>query len=210
MKIKFNKIVIIILIVTIVLMRMFQPKPTDLKEYIKIGGKKYELLSKKVDTFYIDTTTYIAPYVPKPQPPIIIKVPIEIPQNVDTLAILKKYYAKNIYKDTIKIDSIGFAYINDVVSENKITSRFAKFNYKIPVITNTSIAKEPPVNKVFIGGELGINRINFLNHFSVNTLLLTKRDKMYGLKIGAMNQQTEIVPFVAGSIYWKISLRRKQ
>lgn len=208
MKIKFNNIVIIILIVTIVLMRMFQPKTIDLKEYIKIGGKKYELLSKKVDTVYIDTTTYIAPYIPKPQPPIIIEVPIDV--EIDTLAILKDYYVKNIYKDTIKIDSIGYAYINDVVSENKIMSRFAKFNYKIPVINNTSFVKKSPVNKVFIGGELGFNKTNFLNHFSVNTLLLTKLDKVYGLQIGAMNQQTEIVPFVAGSIYWKISLRRKR
>lgn len=205
MKNKFQNIVIVILIIIIVLSKMFEPQPTNLKEYIKIGGKKYELLSKNIDTIYLDSIVYIPEYKPVFIDSI---VTVEVPQDVDTLAILKDYYSKYVYLDTIPINSIGFAYISDVIFKNRIHSRAARFDYKIPVIKQSLIIKELPKNKVFVGLTIGMNRTTFLNHTTVNVLLLNKRDRMYSLGVGIKNEQQTIVPFVQGSIYWKIKLKK--
>jgi len=44
----------------------------------------------------------------------------------DTIYIVKDYSSAKMYKDTIKIDSIGFAYITDTISQNKIKGRSFK------------------------------------------------------------------------------------
>lgn len=206
--------IIVILIGIVVIMRILQPAPTDLTEYIKINGKKYELLQQKIDTVWIPQKTIVkTEYVPVPATP--IPTPQPIPQDIDTLAILKDYYAKYTYTDEIKMDSIGVVYINDTISQNKIISRSARFEYKLPTITKTTFVKEPPVTKLFIGGSIGFNKPTFINHITGKLILLTKKDRMYGLGIGATTQQftptkSGITPFIEGSILWKIKLRRKK
>jgi hypothetical protein len=209
---KFYLILIGILVVIIVLMRMFQPKPVDLTEYIKIGSKEYILLSQNIDTVFVDKVVEIPVYVPVPGKPI----PQPLPPVVDTLSILKDYYSKYVYDDKIKIDSVGYAYIKDTVTQNKITSRTAKFVYKIPIITNTTIVKDLPKNQIYIGGGLGLDKVNLFNQVSGGFLLKTKSDKIYGLSIGVVNTpnrgltptQSEITPFISGSMYWKINLKK--
>jgi len=213
MSITFSSIknwVIITLIVVVVLLRACQPKPTDLTNYIEINGTEYELLSHKRDTIYLDTVVEVPVYIPvQPEP-----IPQPIPQEVDTLAILNDYYAKYAYNDEIKIDSMGMAYIRDTISQNKILSRNVRFDIEYPSITETITVKEPPVNKVYVGGTMGFDRPSFINHISANGLFITKTDKVYGLGIGAsaqnINGETGITPYIEASMYWKISLRRKR
>jgi hypothetical protein len=56
---------------------------------------------------------------------------------IDTMAILRDFYAKNVYNDTIWIDSFGYVCWVDTVTKNKINKRQKYVNYKIPVITTT-------------------------------------------------------------------------
>jgi archaellum component FlaF (FlaF/FlaG flagellin family) len=58
-------------------------------------------------------------------------------QPVDTMAILRAFYAKHVYNDTIWIDSFGYVCWVDTVTQNKIAKRQKSTNYKIPVITKT-------------------------------------------------------------------------
>ena len=44
----------------------------------------------------------------------------------------------------------------------------------------------------------------FINNFSGNLLVKTKKMNIYGLNIGMSNQLGLYKPFVGGSLYWKI------
>lgn len=208
----FRNIVIVALIALVVLMRVFQPTPTDLKDYIKIGGKKYELLTKKVDTVLVTVHDTIPKYVPK-----YIKGKteyVDVPANVDTLAILKDYYTKYSYKDTVAVSSYGNGVISDEVTQNKIVSRKIEWDLKIPIVKETITVKELPKNQIYIGGGVGLDKVNLFNQVSAGFLLKTKSDKIYGLSIGISNTninslQPEITPFIQGSLYWKIRLRKE-
>lgn len=203
-------IVIALLIGVIVVMRACQPTPPDMKEYIKIGGKEYELLSKKVDTVYKDTLIYVPEYKPYPVPGETEYV--EIPANIDTLAILKDYYAKYKYKDTVGVDTYGFGIISDEVSQNKVVSRSIEWDLEIPIIKETITVKELPKNQLYIGGGIGLDKVDFINNAKAGLLWKTKQDKIYGLHIGLSNRPEyivkPIVPYIEGSIYWKIKLRK--
>ena len=208
----FRNILIVLLIAAVVLMRVFQPKPVDLKDYIKIGGKKYELLSKKVDTTYVDTTIYVTKYVPKYIPGKTKYIPV--PTDVDTLAILKDYYTQYSYKDTVKVNTYGNGIISDEVTQNKIVNRSIIWDLKIPIVKETITVKELPKNQIYIGGGVGLDKVNLFNQVSAGFLLKTKSDKIYGLSVGISNTninslQPEITPFVQGSLYWKIRLGKK-
>ena len=62
----------------------------------------------KWDTLKVETKEYIPKYIKK------TVVEIDTFQSpIDTISILKDYYAKYFYTDTIKVDSLGFIIIND-------------------------------------------------------------------------------------------------
>ncbi len=202
---KFYLAIIAVLVSIILLQRIFQPKPTDLNDYIKIGGKEYVLLSSKVDTLWLPQDTIKVPeYVPVPGDVVTVEVPID----VDTIAILKDYYSKYYYSDVVPLDSIGTATISDTISKNKIISRSIIFDYKIPIIKETIVVQEDRVNKMFIGGGINVANEDFINSVYIGVILKTKRDKMFGLNIGASTVNNELFPYVGGSMYWKIRMRK--
>ncbi len=204
----FKVVVIIALIIVIILMRMLQPTPVDLKEYIKIGSKEYELLSKKRDTVWNTKVVKIPTYVPVPIPG--KPEPTPIPADVDTVAILHKYYEKVSYSDVQKIDSVGTVTINDVVTQNRIYSRNLTFNYKLPTITETIIVKDPPKNKMFVGGGINVDTQQIVNSVYGGVLFQSKTDKVFGINIGSSTTSDEIKPYVGGSVYWKIKLKKEK
>jgi hypothetical protein len=58
-------------------------------------------------------------------------------QPIDTMKLLRDYYAKRVYFDTIWIDSFGFVAWLDTVNKNTVSARQKEKNYKIPTITKT-------------------------------------------------------------------------
>jgi hypothetical protein len=207
---KIKNILILVLIGVGIFLWVTRPQEVDLKEYIKIDGKEYELLKKTSDTVYRDTTIYVTKYTPLP--PKIIREVIEIPANVDTLAILTDYYSRYVYNDTIAIDSIGRAYIKDVITQNRIESREAKFDLQIPEINNTIFVKEKDKLKVFVGGGLNFNGSDFgLLGGKAGILVKPANDKVFSLDLGAINQPgtNDITPYLGLSAYWKLSFRKK-
>jgi len=69
----------------------------------------------------------------------------------DTITIVKDYNQAKVYSDTIRIDTLGYAYIQDTISHNKIQGRSfkAEINEKTIYVTKTIIPK--PKKEVYLG-----------------------------------------------------------
>jgi hypothetical protein len=69
----------------------------------------------------------------------------------DTIKIISDYSRVYSYSDTIKIDTLGYAYIQDTISQNKIQGRSfkAEINEKTIYVTKTIIPK--PKKEVYLG-----------------------------------------------------------
>ena len=69
----------------------------------------------------------------------------------DTITIVKDYNQVKAYADTIKIDSLGVAYIYDTISQNKIQGRGFSANFNLPTITITKVITPKPKKEVYLG-----------------------------------------------------------
>jgi len=113
--------------------------------------------------------------------------------------------AKNVYSDTLKIDSIGYVNVLDTISKNRIQGRRFKYDLKYPVVTKTITLHAPPKTQVYIGGGLQGNQYTLINQFSAGLLLKTKKDKIYGVSAG-INTDGSIQYGLQS--YWKIKFNK--
>ena len=199
-----KSLVILGLIVVILLMRACGDNSTKPGETIKIGGKKYEVVKREVDTVEVPVKT--VEYRPGKTIYVDSLIYVEVPAKVDTLSILKDYYAKRIYIDTLKLnDSMGYIVVNDTISENSILGRLWEAQINKTTITEQIIVKELPKNQVYIGLVGGFDRQNIVNFAGPSVLLKTKSDKIYSIGVGYSGNKTVSVQ---GGIYWKIKLTK--
>jgi hypothetical protein len=117
-------------------------------------------------------------------------------------ALVSAFLAKNVYADTVKLDTLGYVAVADTVYKNELLNRSYKYNYKIPTITvTTTITKYAPLKgSLFIGGGIAGNRNN-LGVLQGGLLYKSKKDKIFGLNIGINNNSQVIYGFQS---YWKI------
>ena len=119
--------------------------------------------------------------------------------------LVEEHIALNVYKDTIKIDSIGHVYINDTVSKNNIAYRKVAWDLKYPIITKTITLPPLKTNQIYYGGGLQGGQDQLINQFNVGVLLKTKTDQIYNVYTGLdTNGQVQ----VGLQAYWKIKLRK--
>lgn len=106
----------------------------------------------KYDTIKSNT---VIKSVPKPSKVIIVyqhdTTEISIPQGIRVDTVVKDtkrtiYY----YKDSIKLDTIGYAYVSDT-TEGAIISRGKSFSLRIPKIETTITKEISKKNKIFTG-----------------------------------------------------------
>ena len=216
---RWSEVVILLLLGIILFLRGCGEDYGD-KTLVEVDGEQYELLESKTDTIYVEKEVKVTKYVPKYITKEVIKE-VEIPVDVDSLAIIKDYFSKVTVKDTLSLaydfpdvvtDSVGnkpsgdlgFGILTDVISQNRIESREIDWYFKIPTVYNTTIVKELPKNEFYIGFGTGIDQTNGLNNLSGNVLFKTKKLNIYGLNLGISNQLGEYKPFVGGSMYWKL------
>lgn len=177
-------------------------------ETIDINGKTHIVVKKETDTLIVEKKTVIN----KPGKDIyhdtIIYVPV--PQDVDTSKILSQYYAKNVYKDTLKLDdSLGIVSLVDTIKENKIHHRTFKANVKEKVINNTIYVQEPPKRQLYAGTYVGINNTEVLKTLNVGLLYKDKKDKIFHLGAGVINQTpNNLSPVINGGVFWKIRVKK--
>ena len=152
----------------------------------------------KVEVRYDTIETIKETYVPKWK----IKIVTEIDTfqtPIDTVAILRDYYAKYFYSDTLQIDTVGYAIINDTITQNTILARDIRTNILIPT---TTITKEIYLNKNEFYWGLGLQgRTDQINYLGGELLYRNKKRQVYGFGLG-VNQDFQ--PVLSGRMYWRI------
>lgn len=120
--------------------------------------------------------------------------------------LLALYLTKNVQKDSLKIDSIGYVSLTDTVTKNLISDRKFSYNLKYPVITNTITLPSKPRNQLYIGGGLEGNPGVLINQINGGLLWKNKKDQIFGGYVG-VDKNLSLQYGVQS--YWKINLRRK-
>lgn len=219
------KTIIIIGLVLFLLLRNCGGSSNNSIETVKVDGKKYELLKKDIDTIYVEKKVIVPTYVPKYITKVVTET-VEVPIDVDTLEILKRYYATFEVKDTLNLTydfpkgvtdslgqkpspNLGFGVITDRISQNSIVSRDVDWSFRIPTIYNTTIVKELPKNELFYGFNLGVNQTDIFNSASGGLILKTKNDRLYQLNVGVSSVDGGVSPYLGGGLFWKIKLGKK-
>ena len=180
-KIDFKTIIIFGLIVGILCLRFCNVKPDG--KVVTINGKPYEVIKHTIDTVY----TPIVQTVYKKGKDIYKEVPVyvQLPGDVDTVQVIKDYYSKVIYKDTLKLkDSLGYVSITDTIFNNSILGRVWDSHINKITINDRMIVKELPKNQFYLGSELGLNNQTVFTSFSPSLLLKTKKDRIFSVGVG--------------------------
>lgn len=148
----------------------------------------------KWDTLKIDSLVYVPKWRTK-----IKTIHDTIPADIDTLSILKDYYAQYFYTDTLSLDSLGSIVINDTISRNSILFREIQPNIFIPTttVTNTVFIN----NREFYVGFGLKGRTDQINYLGGELLYRTKNKQVYGAGVG-LNQDFQ--PVLGFSMYWKL------
>ena len=209
----FKNIAIAVLII-FVLLQWFNPGGILPGKKVFIAGKAYEVIKHEIDTVDIVKTKVVTKKGEDIYHETIVEKEVIIPAVIDTMALLKDYYSKVLYKDTLVLpDSLGIVALNDTISQNKILGRTFNASVKQRTIKETTIVKELPKTKLFYGLEGGFNKADFVSSVGAGVLINTKKDKIYQLGLGVTNQTTDgtnggFTPYVRGGVYWKLKLKK--
>lgn len=159
--------------------------------------------------YYKDTTIIHNPTLVKTVPTIVKVTDTQwiADKNYDKLLtqyldIRDKYLNQNTFRDTLPVDSIGIAYIEDQLTKNSIASRKIKYSLKIPKDTvRINTVTTTHKNIWLIGGSIEGNKITLVNQINADIMLLNKRNK--GYKIGTGIDVKGNVYYRFG-LYWKL------
>ena len=209
----FKNIVIAALII-FVLLEWFNPGGVMPGKKVIIAGKAYEVIKHDIDTIDIVKTKVVTKKGEDIYHETIVEKEIKIPAIVDTQALLKDYYSKVLYKDTLILpDSLGTVSLLDTISQNKIFGRTFNASVKQRTIKETMIVKELPKTQVYYGLTGGFNKTDVVSNIGAGLLIKTKTDKIYNLGIGVSNKVTDgtngtLSPYIGAGVYWKIKFKK--
>lgn len=173
-------VVIIGLIITILCLRSCEVNPGKITY---VGGKPYEVIKHTVDTVYVPTiqTVYRKGEVIYKEVPIYV----ELPGRIDTVEVIRDYYSKVVYKDTLKLkDSLGYIALTDTIFRNNILGRVWDSHINKITIKDVLIVKELPKNQIYLGGQLGLNNQTGFTSIGPSVLMKTKKDKVFSVGVG--------------------------
>lgn len=156
-----------------------------------------------------DSIIYSSPKVIKTIPVKVIDKQYLPDPNYDKLVLqyqelLNNYLAKNIQKDSIKIDSIGFVKVTDTVQNNIVKNRKWEYDLKYPTIKETIVMPPKQVNQLYLGGGIKGNQVSLVNSLDLGLLYKNKKDQIYGISVG-INTLGQIQYGVQS--YWKIKFK---
>ena len=202
MKINFNNIlsIAILILAVIIVFQRINSSPDIIEKPIVIRDTVWQ---KK------DSVIYTSPKVVQTIPVKVVSEKYLPDPNYDKLILqyqelVKLHLAKNIQKDSVQIDSIGFVKVTDTVQNNIVQNRKWEYNIKYPIVKETIIQSPKKVNQLYIGGGLQGNQYNIINSINGGLLYKNKKDQIYGLSIG-INTNGQLVYGV--SSYWKIKFK---
>jgi hypothetical protein len=203
----FFLIIILVLIGVIVIQQCTSNSDSD-KPIIKVDGKKYELLSQKIDTVFVDKfkTKYLKGSDIYHETIVEKEKRVEVPVYLkgDTIRMVEDYHKKVLYKDKLVLDdNLGTIELTDTISMNKIVGRRWNAQIKERTITDTKIVKELPRNQVYAGLSGVVGNSNVLVGPQIS--LKTKKDNIYGVNVYLDNNLNKYIGF---NLAWKIKLKK--
>ena len=164
-----KNLLIVVLLIIIFLQRSCTSTPTVSEP------KVITKIETKWDTVTVDKPVYI----PKWNTKVITKVDsILVNTPIDTLEVLKDYYAKNVYVDEISLDSLGVVTITDTIFQNSIFSRQVKSDILVP--TTTIVEERYINNREFYYGFGLQGKSRQLNYLGGELLYRDKKDTYMG------------------------------
>lgn len=194
MKNYYNVIPTVLLVIIGLLIIRQCPFPFFKQDNTPGEGAVIVKIETKWDTVSIEKPVYIPKYITKT----VIEFDT-ITLNIDTLSILREYYTKYFYSDTISLDPFGSIVINDTIYKNSIFSRQIYPTLYIPI---TTINRDSLISKneyyLGIGTHISPGEINYIGG---EFLFRSKSKKVFGVGLG-INQQLN--PVIGGRIYWSI------
>jgi len=161
---------------------------------VVVDGKRYDVVKEITDTQYVKYTEKGETDTVVHDTTIYVKIPVLDSVKLDSM--VKLYYAKNVYSDTLKLN-YGSIYVQDSVQFNKIFGRKWSADLLIPKETKTTVVKDPAKNRVYFGA--GASYGTSITP-TVGLMLKTKQERIYGVSLGVSNG----LPVYGGSIYVKI------
>jgi hypothetical protein len=200
--IKFNweriqSIIIVILFIIILLMR-------------QCGGKEVvnpveTKVITKVETKWDTVTVEEKVYVPKWRTKVETKydttfIEVKIPSEVDTLEILKDYYAQYEYKDTLYLDSLGYVLLTDTITQNSILRRKQVPFINIP--TRTITVTEYINNREFYAGFGARSNGKNISWMGLEGVFRNKKGNIFIVGVGTDNENSLSL---GGGVHWKIN-----
>lgn len=204
-KLDLKTLIIIGLVMVLLFMRNCSGGDTTPSQVVKVNGKKYEVIKHEIDTQYVEVTNTIY----KNGKTIFRDIPIytEVPADVDTNEILKEYFAKVVYKDTLKLtDSLGYITLQDTITENSIWSRRWDTHVNKITIKETTYLKELPRNRFYYGVFGGYNKSNSL-YLGPYLSFEGKKDRGFSIGTGVNFIQNGGI-IIQGSIYNRIKRKK--
>jgi len=188
-----RNLIILVLIVVILLLRQCSGDGGEITPSEPTIVTKVET---KYDTITIDKKVY----VPKWKTKIVTQVDsILVNTPIDTLEVLKDYYAKNVFVDKIELDSLGFVTITDTIWKNTLFNRLVESEIIIPTTTVTQTEYINP-REFYIGFGLNGTSKQF-NYVGGSILYRTRKKQAFGLGIG-LNDQFQ--PIISTQFLWKL------
>lgn len=124
-------------------------------------------------------------------------------QQIDTMAILRDYFARVYYLDTLKNDSSAFIALIDTVHMNRLQGRQLTFLNRRPIsIIHTTAIQQPEDRvKLYAGAMLALTPENRSDIGPV-LMMMTPKGAGYSYAYG-INEKTHTFTFL-----WKINLRK--
>lgn len=208
------KNIAIAVLIAIILLEYFNPGGKMPGRTIRIEGKKYEVIKHEIDTVDIVKTKVVTKKGEDIYHETIVEKEVLIPAVVDTMALLKDYYSKVLYKDVLVLpDSLGTVAVTDTISQNRILGRTFDAKVKERTIKETLIVKELPKTQVYYGFTGGFNKADVVSNIGGGLLVKTKKDKIYQVGVGVANRVTDgtngsLSPYIGAGVYWKIKFKK--
>ena len=143
----------------------------------------------KIDTLYVTNDTTI---FKKGKTIFRTKVDtVEVPVYIDTTGVIKDYYTKYVYNDTLNFNEHGTVTLRDTITQNSIQSRLIAANLSKVYITKEITKSETPKVEYYIGGGVGLGGQNFLNNMTGSILIRSKKRTVYGVEGGLTTSPLE-------------------
>jgi len=143
----------IVFIITILALSFFLYKECN-REPIIIEGEPYEVLEIVRDTEYIPFKVVLPQDTLIKDTTIYVDVPYLDSAAMDS--VLREYYAKSVYIDTVGVGKFGYLYIEDTISRNSIIKRMLSADLMFPSYRDTIYLGQPLRNGLYLGSRMDL------------------------------------------------------